>query len=531
MFQNLSVKVKIMGGFMLVILFTLIIGGTAILIMNNFNNAASEVHLILNTRHARTHNVYAAVNDASNGFYDATLQPLSADLEKLKALEKVFYDYTAALKGSTDPEAVQNIKDSANKIRAVQDEFFRLFEVKDFAGAIKIYNEIINPNFQVCIAMVDRINEKQIKAAGVIIEEASSTTPIYIIIAILIVAILMALLISFAVTTYAINNLNTALNAARAIANGDLTQKIGSSGKDEFSVLINDTERMRSQLNALVGKIKNSVGVAVEDFGQIHSITEDITSSAQSTESRAVTVAAASDEMVSTTADIAKNCQSAASLSDHANKTTEQGVSAVQSTIENIQAQVVKTKKDAEQINKLVETSQKVGSIVQTIEDIASQTNLLALNAAIEAARAGEAGKGFAVVADEVRGLATRTASSTQDIIKMVAQIQTDANSANDSMVQSLANMDSIATQSGSVQEMLHSIIEQVGTVNSQITQIATAAEEQTTATSEISSNMQGITSESQNLGGLVNTAQSTVNNSVQNLNSLQQMVERFKVN
>ncbi|HAR79702.1 MAG TPA: methyl-accepting chemotaxis protein, partial [Succinivibrionaceae bacterium] len=74
------------------------------------------------------------------------------------------------------------------------------------------------------------------------------------------------------------------------------------------------------------------------------------------------------------------------------------------------------------------------------------------------------------------------------------------------------------------------SIIEQVGTVNSQITQIATAAEEQTTATAEISSNMQGITSESQNLGGLVNTAQSTVNNSVQNLNSLQQMVERFKV-
>ena len=530
MFQNMSVKVKVMGGFMLMILFSLIIGVTSIIIMNNFNSAATEVHQVLNVRHARTHNVYAALIEADNQFYQALETPQSVNIEALKQAEQNLYENSMALKGATDPEAAQTIKNAANEIHSNFGTYLNAISAGDTETIERIYNEIFDKCIVSATQSVDRINEKQINNAGLVIEEASSSTPIYVITVILVLSTLLGLLISWAVTAYTINNLNTALTAARAIADGDLTVKIGSKGTDEFAVLINATERMRDQLNTLVGNIKRSVGVAVEDFGQIHSITEDITSSAHSTESRAVTVAAASDEMVSTTADIAKNCQSAASLSDNANKTTEQGVSAVQSTIDNIQAQVVKTKKDAEQINKLVETSQKVGTIVQTIEDIASQTNLLALNAAIEAARAGEAGKGFAVVADEVRGLATRTASSTQDIIKMVAQIQSDANSANDSMVQSLANMDAIATQSGSVQEMLHSIIEQVGTVNSQITQIATAAEEQTTATSEISTNMQGITSESQNLGGLVNTAQSTVNNSVQNLNSLQQMVERFKV-
>ncbi|MBQ4246929.1 MAG: methyl-accepting chemotaxis protein, partial [Succinivibrio sp.] len=185
---------------------------------------------------------------------------------------------------------------------------------------------------------------------------------------------------------------------------------------------------------------------------------------------------------------------------NQSSNTTNEGVKKVKMTIEGIQSQVVKSKQDADNVQALVEQAQKIGTIVQTIDDIASQTNLLALNAAIEAARAGEAGKGFAVVADEVRALASRTSSSTQEITKMVSEIQSNANTANESMQSSVQNMDALAIETTTIEGLLHNITEQVMTVNAQISQIATAAEEQTTATSEISHNMQDITAATQSL-------------------------------
>ncbi|SKA61344.1 Methyl-accepting chemotaxis protein (MCP) signalling domain-containing protein [Succinivibrio dextrinosolvens DSM 3072] len=134
------------------------------------------------------------------------------------------------------------------------------------------------------------------------------------------------------------------------------------------------------------------------------------------------------------------------------------------------------------------------------------------------------------MVADEVRSLASRTSGSTSEITKMVTEIQNDANTANDSMAASVEQMGVLATQTEEVESLLSSIIENVTSVNTQISQIATAAEQQTTATSEISTNMQSITNESQNLTENVRAAQGTVNSSVDNLNSLKAMVDRFIV-
>jgi methyl-accepting chemotaxis protein len=320
------------------------------------------------------------------------------------------------------------------------------------------------------------------------------------------------------------------LRISRVLATGDLSEKIVVDRGDEFGKIYKALETMRSELASNISLIEQTSANVHQCIEGIKEVGSRIDSAAQQTQNRSLTVAAASDEMVSTTADIAKNCERASQTADESNKTTTTGVSMVEETISGIREQVKKSNHDAELIKALVDQSDKVGTIVQTIEDIAGQTNLLALNAAIEAARAGDAGKGFAVVADEVRALASRTASSTQQITKMVSQIQNDASAANESITESLDNMNKLAENAGRVSGELGTISSKVKDVSDQITQIATATEEQTTATSEVSSNMQQITDSAKGLNSIVEESMNSLDSTDKVLSDMLKAISHFKV-
>ncbi len=206
-----------------------------------------------------------------------------------------------------------------------------------------------------------------------------------------------------------------------------------------------------------------------------------------------MTIAAASEEMANTSQQISKNCSEASSYSAEVKNIVRNGVEKVRCTVEKIRDHADQTNQSAKMIDQLGQQTQKISGIVGTIQEIAEQTNLLALNAAIEAARAGEHGRGFAVVADEVRSLAGRTSGSTKEISAMISSIQETVGNATSTMTINVKKMNEIAEDTVAIEESLNGINDSVETVHSQLLEIASATEEQTATSREISSNMQFI--------------------------------------
>ena len=327
-----------------------------------------------------------------------------------------------------------------------------------------------------------------------------------------------------------LKKLKQVVSVLEEVSRGNLSVKVEGTGRDEIGQLAASVNKMLGDMNTTLAKvITTSINVA-SAANQLFATSERVAVGAEEVASQAGSVATASEEMATTSTEIAHNCSMAAESSQRATDSAINGTSIVRETVSVMNMIADKVMNSAKTVESLGGRSDQIGEIIGTIEDIADQTNLLALNAAIEAARAGEQGRGFAVVADEVRALAERTTRATKEISQMIKLIQSETKGAVIAMeegVKEVQNGTAKAARSGNA---LQDILDQINAVTLQVNQMATAAEQQTATTSEISSNIQQITEVVQGTAKGADESALAANQLAKMAEELQDLVGHFKL-
>jgi methyl-accepting chemotaxis protein len=317
---------------------------------------------------------------------------------------------------------------------------------------------------------------------------------------------------------------------AQQVAEGNLLVTIEHRSGDEVGELSDAFRSMTENLRGIISQVAETSNQVAAASTQLHSTSEQIATGAEQVAAQASTVATAGEEMSATSGDIARSCLMAAEEARQASATAQNGSQVVERTVAVMGQIAERVRLSAKTVEGLGARGDQIGAIIGTIEDIADQTNLLALNAAIEAARAGEQGRGFAVVADEVRALAERTTRATREIGEMIKAIQSETREAVSVMEQGVSQVESGTDEAAKSGAALQEILEQINRVSMQINQVATAAEEQTATTSEISSNMVQITEVVQQTSrGAQESAVAAAQLSA-NSEQLQHLVHRFRL-
>ncbi|GFO63589.1 methyl-accepting chemotaxis protein [Geomonas paludis] len=314
------------------------------------------------------------------------------------------------------------------------------------------------------------------------------------------------------------------------VAAGDLTARSSITTRDEMGMLAAEVNEMAQKLNDTMNQVvANSLQVAAA-ANDLHSTSEQIATGAEEVASQTSTVATASEEMAATSADIAQSCHRAAEGGEQATGRAQAGRAVVEQTVQVMNRIAAQVQTSAATVAGLGERSDQIGAIIGTIEDIADQTNLLALNAAIEAARAGEQGRGFAVVADEVRALAERTTRATREIGEMIKSIQSETREAVGAMEEGVREVENGTREAAKSGESLQEILRQISEVTEQVNQIATAAEEQTATTGEITNNIMQITEVVQDTSRGAHTCANAASNLASLSQDLQRLVGQFRL-
>jgi len=511
--MNFSIKNKLLGITSLLLMLMVLVGVIGLSGFRQSNQALENVYQV-NMKNSglltkidglmranRIQMLLALQHDSKNEFSTLHEHPTSMHTDQAKTyiaeIDQLWNEYTGHMtdKASRDLAEIFQ-KDRQKYIKEGLEPAITAVLSEDFHEAYRLTFEVINPSIQKANKAMEALMQHEVELAKGAYAKSHQqyvqfrTAIIGSILGALIFGLAAGILVARTIGRSSMLLKET----ASQLAAGNLTVRATIASRDELGVIGDSFNQIANTLQSAMERIGFCSKELTAAAGELRSNADQIAQGSENVATQAVTVATAGEEMAATSNDIASNCSMAVESANRAYETATTGAEIIQQTVDGMARIAGKVQDSARTVESLGVRSDQIGQIIGTIEDIADQTNLLALNAAIEAARAGEQGRGFAVVADEVRALAERTTRATREIGEMIKAIQNETKNAVSAMEDGVEEVERGTNDAARSGRALEEILTQVNEVTGQINQIATAAEEQTATTNEISGNMQRIT-------------------------------------
>ena len=501
--RSIGIAPRATLGFSLIALFVIFLGVMSLRQMAELNRNAIDIsqnwlkstrilgELADTTSRFRTMTYFIQINRS-----EADIDKADARLEELaQQARRLMSAYAPTISSPTEQTYFDDLGKSLNAYTGALDRLRAASRAKQEDSLAPLVSGELKAVSDQLVPLLNKLIDLNRKGADAAVDDSQQdydqarTLVISVLVAVALLTILLAVLLTRSIVL----PLNQAVKVAEDVANSDLSKPVVVQGNDEVSRLQQALSTMQDNLRATIQRISGSATQLASAAEELNAVTEEGSRGLQQQNNEIDMAATAVNQMTAAVEEVASNAVTTSEASQQSSAAALQGQQRVGATVTAITQMNQDVEATSEQVRQLAGQTRDIGKVLEVIRAIAEQTNLLALNAAIEAARAGEAGRGFAVVADEVRALAHRTQQSTQEIETMVSGIQQGSSQAVTAMQNSSNKAQSTLDVARSAGDALEEITRSIGEISQRNLVIASAAEEQAQVAREVDRNLVNI--------------------------------------